>query len=57
MRAEDAGGSLWDGDHLGDMNEEKETTPTWQEQPCAPHCIGAAPGPCKALICERTLWV
>lgn len=57
MRAEDAGGSLWDGDHLGDMNEEKETTPTWQEQPCAPHRIGAAPGPCKALICERTLWV
>lgn len=55
MRAEDADGSLWDGDHLGDMNEEKETTPSWQEQPSASHSIGTATGPCKALISERTL--
>lgn len=52
MRAEDAGGSLWDCD----MNEEKETTPVWQEQ-SAPHSIGTATGPCKALISEKTLWV
>lgn len=33
MKAEDA-----DGDHLGDMSEEKETTR--QEQPSAPHVEG-----------------
>lgn len=38
MKAEDADGSLWDGDHLGDMSEEKETTR--QEQPSAPHVEG-----------------
>lgn len=57
MRAEDAGGSLCDVDHLGDRNEEKKTTPIWKEQPHVPHIIGTATGPCKALICERTLWV
>lgn len=55
MRAEDADGSLWDGDHLGDMNEEKETAHRWQEQPSSSHSIGTATGPCKALISERTL--